>query len=92
MTARVAPSGVSAVAGDRLATVTWKGPTAPLALPTTGYSLEQSLDDGVTWQGLPAAAPADTSLVVAGLGKTGVDTGMFQAYQKHFCASGIRSI
>ena len=67
VTARAAPSAVSAVAGDRLATVTWKGPAAPLALPTTGYFFEQSLDDGVTWQGLPAAAPADTSLVVAGL-------------------------
>jgi len=30
--------------------------------------------------------------VVAGLGKVDVDTGMFQAYQKHFSAWNIRSI
>ena len=46
---------------------------------------------------MTTTSPADIGVlafweVVAGLGKVGVDTGMFQAYQKHFCAWNIRSI
>ncbi len=67
VTARGAPSAVSADAGDRLATVTWKAPGAAATLPTIGYSIEQSVDDGVTWRGLADPATTGTGLVVTGL-------------------------
>ena len=67
VTARQAPTGLSAVAGDRLATLSWQAPAPPAALPTTGYSIEQSLDDGVTWRGLADPASVDTGVIVTGL-------------------------
>jgi len=67
VTAREAVSGVAALAGDRLATVTWTAANAPAALPTIGYSLEETTDDGVTWLALPDPASLDTRLVVTDL-------------------------
>ena len=64
-----APTGVSAVAGDAQARVSWTAPESDGGSPVTGYVVQQSLDAGASWTaaaGSPVTG-STTSMVVKSL-------------------------
>ncbi len=67
VTAPYPPGQVEAVARASGATVTWLPPEDDGGEAITGYLVQLSADDGVTWTGAPDAGPDTTSSVIDGL-------------------------
>lgn len=62
-----APTGVVAVRGNALATVTWLAPTNVGTSPLIDYTIQFSSNSGVTWTTFPDPVSTATSRVVTGL-------------------------
>ena len=67
VTARGYPTDLAASPGDRLVTLTWTAPPATPGLPVLRSSIEQSVDDGLTWTALPGTDSPATSATLQGL-------------------------
>ena len=76
VTAPYPPGQVEAVAGASGATVTWTPPEDDGGESITGYLVQFSADDGVTWTGSPDAGPDATSSFIDGL-----DNGVAYVFQ-----------
>jgi len=70
VTARGAPASVVAIAGDGGAALSWAAPAAAPGLLVTGYRVERSTDDGLTW-----STPIDTTGGATALAVTGLVNG-----------------
>jgi hypothetical protein len=63
-----APTGLTAVAGNASATLSWTAPTGVIAqAPITDYREQYSTDGGTTWTTFTAAASTATTATVTGL-------------------------
>lgn len=61
------PTGVSAVRGNALATVTWLAPTNVGTSPLTDYTIQYSSNSGATWTTFPDPVSTATAATVTGL-------------------------
>lgn len=67
VTARGNPTALTASPGDRLATLTWNAPPPTPGLPVIRSSIEQSIDDGITWTRVSDIDSPATSSSLTGL-------------------------
>jgi hypothetical protein len=62
-----APTGVTGVAGNAQATVSWTAPTVLSQTPITDYTVQYSSNSGSTWTTVSRSASAAASATVTGL-------------------------
>lgn len=76
------PTGVSATAGNRQASVSWGIPSSSGAAPISGYLIQHSNDDGESWITVNNAFTATTGLV----------TGLINGFSYKFQVAALNTI